>query len=900
MNHESPDRDAGSVLPMTLAFLALGSLVVMALLSFASVLFLNRPPLEERSDSLEAVRSAMRMAITMQRSHGPDGCFDHPSGTFAINNRTVSVNCQVVTQENRIGGRFSLIATTNRGNPARGGAAIAATGTGKSILNDVFVNGGSLAGGGSISIGDAGLVGSSAASALTSSYRYGVLPPVPAIDASATPTCASYFGPQVLSFAAARPPLVPPATNWATTPQLKIDGQLVPVGTNVTVQAVASGTDILGVIVTDSTGAKRLDRSGLATNSFTLKPSPLTASITNVDVCHQTVPSTAATFVPDTRTFCGSPLMAAEQYGQLPTRPDGIDCGGQGWSKYAGWSPTAQADHVYPMLPRIPSVDRSSTPLEVGSASHCFVFYPGRYSGDLNLTAGSGTVKNQYYFASGIYLFEGAVKIQPGVRVVGGQGKWQGCTFDAEASFLPGSPKNHDITGYGVTFLLGGNGNTGAPSSGRLDIDDASVRLNERVATNSTRASAGISVMSVNLATPAPAPGTALDVEIPFNDRVLLPGCLGSEVATNPACAQDIAAYSNTPVAGATPLRYRPSLLRHDDQIIDIDLNGTVADDDRVQFGGAIFTPNAAVSFQRTAAGTGYAVEVSGGIVASTMEFDFAAGDADSVRIGQDAATVYEMVKLKTTTNFDNKEFEALVDLEIDDSARYAINSWVVGSETTGAGGGTGGGTTTTTTIPPTTTLPTTTTTLPPTTTTTTLPPTTTTTTLPPTTTTTTLPPTTTTTTLPTTTTTTTLPPSGYNFCANGSSWTTNFGPGTWTRKDWKNPNLSGPSAKTNSVSKIDVDYGSGNNTIINQSDGFSVRWSRQIEVAKACNIQLRAGGDDGYRVKIDGSLVINNWSDHAFEQTTQTVAITPGFHTVEFEFYENGGDARALFEWKK
>ncbi len=894
MNSTTHKRDAGSILPMTLAFLALGSLVVMALLSFASTLFLNRPPLEERSDSLEAVRSGMRMAITMQRSHGPEGCFDHPSGSFRINDRTVAVDCQVVTQQDEIGGRFSLIATTNKGNTARNDAAIAATGAAKDVRNDVYVNGGSLAGSSAIKLGNADLVGSGDATSLSSRYRYGVISPSTAIDVPASSGCVAYFGADVQEATAQRP-VLPTETNWLTSTQLTVEGDAEPIATPVVIEPVAaSGTDILGVIVVDSSGVRRLNRSGLATNRFTVTPSVVTAAINQVSVCHQIKPATDPTFIPDTLTFCGSPLAREEQFSQKPSR-DGIDCNGGTWAKNAGWASTVLSDHVYPMLPRIPTYARSSTPLEVGTNSDCFVFYPGRYSADLTLDGGK-----DYYFASGIYLFEGKVTVKPGARVVGGQGNWQGCTFDAEASFLPGSPRNHDITGFGVTFLLGGNGSATSPSSGRLDIDNASFRLNQRVATDSTRATAGMSVMSVNLATPTPASGGVVDVEIPFNDKVLLPDCLGSEVATNPDCAEDIATYTSTPVEGAPPLTYKRSLLGHDDMIIDVDLDGTVRDDNRVLFGGAVFTPNAAVSFQRSGGGTAYDLQIAGGITATTMEFDFAAGDSDIFLIGQDAEIVYEFVKLRTTTTFDDKEFEALVDLEIDNAARYAINSWVVGSETTNGGGPppTTSPTTTSTTVAPTTS----TTVAPTTSTTTTVAPTTstTTTTVPPTTSTTTVPPTTTTT-VPPTTTTTTVPPTGYDFCAQPKNkWSTNFGPGTWNAYHWKNRTLNGQNSGFARDSKIDVDFGTGKNPVVDKKDDFSILWLQDIKVAKSCTIELRAGGDDGYAVRVDGRFVINKWQDQAFNQTTATITLSPGEHSFEFYFYENTGEAQALFEWRR
>ena len=888
MNFNRAQRDQGSILPMVMAFLALGSLVVVALLSFASTLFLNRPPLEERSDSLEAVRSGMRMAITMQRSHGPEGCFEHPAGTFEINRRSVGVTCQVTAQQNEIGGRFSLIATTNKGNDARSGSAIAATGSAKNIENDVFVNGGSVGAGSSpISIGRANLVGQAGPANEVTSYRYATIPSTQKVDvpsggncgtffgsgSTAAPVRAEQFGP--LEFDTVRPPL-----------------ETKPKSDHIEVKPDA-GTTILGIIVTDPSGRVVLDRDRKGGGKFQATGTLANKTdIVRIRVCYQSLPQGDPGRVPDDKTICGSALMDPEQFAQLTSR-NGIRCNADSWSESAGWASTVLSDHVYPMLPRVPTYTRSSTPLRVGTTD-CYVFYPGRYQADLDLDATGG---KEYYFASGVYLFEGEVKVRPGARVVGGDGNWTGCTFDAEASFLPGSPRNHEITGAGVTFLLGGNGDSSNPSSGKLDIDDASVRLNKRIATTSTRASAGISVMSVNMATTDP------DVTIPNNDRVLMPECLASEAAAKPSCTEDIATYSSTPIEGATPIRYRPSMLTHDDEIIDVDLDGSTREGNRVMFGGALFTPNAAVSFQRSGAGAPYQMQVLGGITATTMEFDFANGGPDEFVIGEEAAIVYEAVKLTATTSYDGQDFEALVDLEIDNAARYAINSWVVGSETTGSGGGSGTTTpttpttpttTTTTTVAPTTstttttvaptTSSTTTTTVAPTTstTTTTVAPTTsstTTTTVPPTTTTTTVPPTTTTTTtIPPTTTTTTVPPTGYDFCAQPRNrWSTSFGPGKWKTYHWKNQNFQGYNSAYTESSVIDADFGSGRNPAINQADDFAILWRQRIEVAKTCTIQIRAGGDDGYGVLIDGDWRIQEFRTQSFDTTTRTITLEKG-----------------------
>jgi hypothetical protein len=155
-------------------------------------------------------------------------------------------------------------------------------------------------------------------------------------------------------------------------------------------------------------------------------------------------------------------------------------------------------------------------------------------------------------------------------------------------------------------------------------------------------------------------------------------------------------------------------------------------------------------------------------------------------------------------------------------------------------------------------------------------------------------------------TTTTTLPPipstPGDGTCDISGSpggWNRNFGSGSWTAEFWNwgspRPNFdsanpfSGSPTKTTTVANVDL---CGNASPFSgvQSDNFSARFTKTMTLTTAQTITFLAGGDDGYRLKIDGSYVITNWSDHAHQWRTATVPLSAGNHTIVFEFYENGG----------
>ncbi|KRD11568.1 hypothetical protein ASE21_07620 [Flavobacterium sp. Root901] len=80
-------------------------------------------------------------------------------------------------------------------------------------------------------------------------------------------------------------------------------------------------------------------------------------------------------------------------------------------------------------------------------------------------------------------------------------------------------------------------------------------------------------------------------------------------------------------------------------------------------------------------------------------------------------------------------------------------------------------------------------------------------------------------------------------------------------------------------------------------ADNFFVRYKmRTTTAAGTYNISL--GGDDGIRLYIDGTLVLNRWNDHSFILDAALYTLTAGSHDFVLEYYENGGSARTNFSY--
>lgn len=81
--------------------------------------------------------------------------------------------------------------------------------------------------------------------------------------------------------------------------------------------------------------------------------------------------------------------------------------------------------------------------------------------------------------------------------------------------------------------------------------------------------------------------------------------------------------------------------------------------------------------------------------------------------------------------------------------------------------------------------------------------------------------------------------------------------------------------------------------------DWYSARWTGRL-VAPASGVrQLGVEGNDGYRLYLDGRLLIDNWRKQSFRTTLADVALAPGStHDLRLEYFESTGNARLRLVW--
>ena len=81
--------------------------------------------------------------------------------------------------------------------------------------------------------------------------------------------------------------------------------------------------------------------------------------------------------------------------------------------------------------------------------------------------------------------------------------------------------------------------------------------------------------------------------------------------------------------------------------------------------------------------------------------------------------------------------------------------------------------------------------------------------------------------------------------------------------------------------------------------DWYSVRWTGSLVAPSGGVRQLGVEGNDGWRLFLDGRLVIDNWRKQSYGTRMAAVALRPGsVHEIRLEYFESTGNARVKLIW--
>jgi hypothetical protein len=121
------------------------------------------------------------------------------------------------------------------------------------------------------------------------------------------------------------------------------------------------------------------------------------------------------------------------------------------------------------------------------------------------------------------------------------------------------------------------------------------------------------------------------------------------------------------------------------------------------------------------------------------------------------------------------------------------------------------------------------------------------------------------------------------------------------TAQYFANTALTAPAVVTR-VEAVGFSVGTGTPATGVPADNFTVRWSGQISVASTGAYRFRTVSDNGARVTVNGTQVVNNWSP-LFTPSTATsgdVTLSAGQrYDVVVEYIERTGSASLQFQWR-
>ena len=347
------------------------------------------------------------------------------------------------------------------------------------------------------------------------------------------------------------------------------------------------------------------------------------------------------------------------------TSPPVIAGGENAWSLNS--TTTSQGGKI--LLPNLPAhalTHPSSTgymmPAWVGS---CRVFFPGTYNDPITITSAVPV-----YFTSGIYYFDNTVTISGSANVVVGGGTVEGCTNDQEAAFEAlGAPTNHNISGYGATWIFGSSA-SGA-TSGRLVFNDAtagtgpSLQFNSRLVNDTdvgTLSSRSVSILSVN----GVDGGGNVAVDLNLPGSMYVPKSMNS--ANPPVQAM---------VDGYVPSRLRPDGLGTPfAAIVDVSFTGT--NPAKLWIPGYIGVPQGVINLNvaTPAAAANKDVQLVGGVLAGyfTQSPDLPA----TLQLGIINRVVQKTFKVVSISDTGSPRVVSTALVQINDYGEFVVNAWEI------------------------------------------------------------------------------------------------------------------------------------------------------------------------------------------------------------------------------
>lgn len=129
---------------------------------------------------------------------------------------------------------------------------------------------------------------------------------------------------------------------------------------------------------------------------------------------------------------------------------------------------------------------------------------------------------------------------------------------------------------------------------------------------------------------------------------------------------------------------------------------------------------------------------------------------------------------------------------------------------------------------------------------------------------------------------------------------------GGWLGEVYPNTDLSGTpyilggKEALKTIKDINFDWGKGSPCEKIPNDHFSAEFKKKLVVPSTDHYQFNVWADDGVRVYVDNTPVIDSWVGSKYKLRSKTVTLTKGTHDIKVDYYEAAGLAKLKFEVKQ
>ncbi len=121
-----------------------------------------------------------------------------------------------------------------------------------------------------------------------------------------------------------------------------------------------------------------------------------------------------------------------------------------------------------------------------------------------------------------------------------------------------------------------------------------------------------------------------------------------------------------------------------------------------------------------------------------------------------------------------------------------------------------------------------------------------------------------------------------------------------WKGMYWPNQTLLGQPTLLRNDPQISFDWQMGSPGASLSSDHFSARWTRTIDMEEGI-YRFQVTADDGVRLWVDDSLIIDAWQDQKSRTlSTDYVIAGAGAHSFQVEYYDNEFQAIVSVSWTR